>query len=116
MKRGEIWDIEFPLVARENTEPYGHGPVVVVSSDDFNASRIGTVLVAVVTSNTRLAAAPGNVLLLADEENGLRNDSVINVSQVLVVDKSRLRAVRGTLDAMSTELLNMGLKLVLGVE
>lgn len=116
MKRGEIWDIEFPLVARENAEPYGHGPVIIVSSEHFNASRIQTVLVAVMTSNTRLAAAPGNVLLLADNENGLRNDSVINVSQVLVIDKTRLKTLRGTLDETSLELLDLGLKLVLGLE
>lgn len=115
MKRGQIWDIEFPLLARENAEPYGHGPVVIVSSDHFNASRIQTVLIAVMTSNTRLAAAPSNVLLLADEENGLRNDSVINVSQVLVVNKTRLKEYRGELDPVSLELLDLGLKLVLGL-
>lgn len=113
MRRGEVWDVEFPLVARENAEPYGHGPVVIVSSDHFNASQIKTVLVAVLTSNTRLGAAPGNVLLLADEGNGLRNDSVVNVSQVLVVDKARLQRRRGGLDATSLDLLDLGLRLVL---
>lgn len=113
MKRGELWDIEFPLNARENAEPYGYGLVVIVSSDHFNASRISTVLVAVITSNTRLQVAPGNILLLAGEDNGLRNDSVINVSQLLVVDRSRLQTYRGRLDDLSLELLNLGLKLVL---
>ncbi|WP_026298578.1 type II toxin-antitoxin system PemK/MazF family toxin [Deinococcus aquatilis] len=115
MKRGEIWDIEFPLIERENAEPYGHGPVVIVSSDVFNASLIKTVLVAILTSNLKLGSAPGNVVLLADALNGLRNDSVINVSQVLVVDKIRLERRRGRLDDVSRQLLDAGLLLVMGL-
>jgi mRNA interferase MazF len=115
LKRGEIWDIEFPLIERENAEPYGHGPVVIVSSDVFNASLIKTVLVAVLTSNLKLGGAPGNVVLLADALNGLRNDSVINVSQVLVVDKIRLERRRGRLDDVSRQLLDAGLLLVMGL-
>lgn len=116
MRRGEIWDIEYPLTRRENSEPYGHGPVVVVSSDAFNASAIHTVLVAVVTSNLRLARAPGNFSVPADGGSGLRDDSVINVSQVLVVDKARLVQRRGALHAADVDLLNMGLRRVLALE
>jgi mRNA interferase MazF len=112
LKRGEIWDVRFPLSSRENSEPYGHGLVVIVSSDAFNNSAIQTILIAVLTSNLKLARAPGNVLILADEQNGIRNDSVINVSQVLVVDKERLVSNRGRLDTTSLELLNDGLKRV----
>lgn len=95
MRRGEIWDTDYPLTQRHNAEPYGHGPVV-----------------AVLTSSIRLQAAPGNVLLLADEHNGLAQDSVLNVSQVMVVDKRRLERRRGQLDGLSLDLLEMGLKLV----
>ena len=112
MKRGEIWEIEFPLVARENSEPYGHGLVVIVSSDAFNQSAIQTVMVAVLTSNLKLAQAPGNVLIVKEDIPELLTDSVINVSQVLVVDKSRLRKFRAVLDFFSLELLNLGLKRV----
>lgn len=112
MKRGEIWDVEYPLVSRENAEPYGHGPVVIVSSDSFNASGIRTVMVAVITSNVKLARAPGNVLVFAGQSSGLAVDSVVNVSQVLVIDKTRLAQCRGQLDETGLELLNSGLKLV----
>lgn len=115
MRRGEVWDIRYPLVARENSEPYGHGPVVIVSSDRFNESAIRTVLIAVLTSNLRLERAPGNVLLIADSDNGLASDSVLNVSQLLVVDKTRLVSRRGVVDEVSLELLDMGLKLVLAL-
>ena len=41
------------------------------------------------TSNLRLAKAPGNVLLDSGESN-LPSDSVVNVSQILTIDKSFL--------------------------
>jgi mRNA interferase MazF len=72
VKRGEIWNIQFPLPERENSEPDGHGCVVIVSSDAFNQSAIRTVIVAVVTSNLKLARAPGNLIVLADDVSGLR--------------------------------------------
>ena len=112
MKRGEIWEIEFPLVTRENSEPFGHGLVVIVSSDAFNQSAIRTIMVAVLTSNIKLARAPGNVLVVQEDIPELLMDSVINVSQVLVVDKSRLCKFRAVLDFFSLELLNLGLKRV----
>ena len=112
MKRGEIWEIEFPLVTRENSEPFGHGLVVIVSSDAFNQSAIRTIMVAVLTSNIKLARAPGNVLVVQEDIPELLMDSVINVSQVLVVDKSRLCKFRTVLDFFSLELLNLGLKRV----
>ena len=64
-------------------------PVLIVQADNFNRSRIQTVLVVVLTSNLRLASAPGNVLLPA-RATGLSKDSVANVSQVITVDKSLL--------------------------
>lgn len=115
MRRGELWNIEFPLRTRENSEPYGHGPVVIVSADWANASAIRTVLVAIVTTNLRLAAAPGNVHLTATDLNGLREDSVANVSQVLVVDKSRLQDRRGRLNDAELGALSLGLKRMLGL-
>jgi mRNA interferase MazF len=38
-------------------------PVLVIQADPFNASRLATTVAAVITSNTGLAALPGNVFL-----------------------------------------------------
>lgn len=75
-------------------EPRGSGPgfprpVVVIQADAFNASRLSTVIVVALTSNLRLAAAPGNVLL-ERAESGLPKDSVANVAQVLTIDRELL--------------------------
>jgi mRNA interferase MazF len=110
LQRGEIWDAQFPLEDVQGSEPYGHGPVVIVSSDAFNRSAIRTVIVAVITSNLKLERAPGNFVVLADDISGLQHDSVVNVSQVLVVNKTRLLEQRGKLDELGLELLRTGLR------
>ena len=83
MRRGEVWWATLP-------EPTGSGPgyrrpVLIVQANEFNESRIQTVIVATMTSNLRLAEAPGNILCRT-RETKLPRDSVINVSQLLTVN------------------------------
>ena len=87
MQRGEIWWAA--LGDPYGSEPGLRRPVLILQSDDFNASAIHTVLVAAITSNTRLALAPGNVLC-AKRDTKLPRASVINVSQVATIDRRRL--------------------------
>ena len=67
-----------------------------------------------VSSNLRLAEAPGNVLLNEDESK-LPKDSVINVSQILAVDKSFLTEQVSVLRADVMASVDAGLRLVLGL-
>jgi mRNA interferase MazF len=62
-------------------------PVLVMQADSFNRSHIQTAIVATITSNVGLAEAPGNVLLPA-RSGGLVRDSVVDVSQLLTLDRS----------------------------
>ena len=110
MRRGEIWWASLP-------EPTGSGPghrrpVVIAQADSFNQSRIQTVIVAVITSNLRLADAPGNVLLRA-RESRLKRDSVVNVSQLLTLDRSLLTARVGRLPPTQLQQFADGLRLIL---
>lgn len=89
-------------------------PVLVVQSDDFNRSRIATVIVAVLTSNTRLAQAPGNVLL-PTRATGLPQDSVANVSQLMTIDKSYLTERVSMLPSHLLEQIDEGLRLVMAL-
>lgn len=90
-------------------------PVVVVQGDNFNASRIATTVVVPLTSNLRLAAAPGNVVLAA-ARTGLPKDSVANVSQIVSVDRSVLSNRVGHLPENDLRLILAGIDLVLGRE
>lgn len=98
-------------------EPRGSGPgkrrpVLVVQSDSYNASRIGTVVAAVITSNTSLAALPGNVFL-PSSATGLPKDSAVDVTAILTLDKTDLRDPVGVLPAYLSDEVSRGLRLVL---
>ncbi|PSB32672.1 mRNA interferase MazF2 [Stenomitos frigidus ULC18] len=104
--RGEIWWANLPEPL--GSEPGYRRPVVIVQDDVFTQSRISTVIVVIITSNTRLAEAPGNVLL-PREATGLPKDSVANVSQIFTIDKRFLVERVGTLPEGLQEDVNEGL-------
>jgi mRNA interferase MazF len=112
MERGEIWWATLP--AARSSEPGFRRPVLIIQSDAFNRSRIQTVVVAVVTSNTRLARAPGNVAL-DRKHSGLPKPSVVNVSQIVTVDKSFLTERVGKLQPGLMSVVDSGVKLILSV-
>jgi mRNA interferase MazF len=112
VERGAVWWAELPDPVA--SEPGFRRPVVIVSSDAFNQSRIRTVVAVVLTSNLRLAEAPGNILIAA-AESGLPKDSVSNVSQVITVDKSVLSKRCGRLSPRVLKTLDNGLRLVLSL-
>jgi len=112
MRRGEIWWASLP-------PPSGSGagyrrPVLVVQDDEFNESLIRTVVVVVLTSNLRLAAAPGNILYRR-RDSGLTKDSVANVSQVFTLDKSLLTERVGNIPRRILSRIENGLRLVLSL-
>jgi mRNA interferase MazF len=112
MRQGEIYWL---YLRGEGSAPRGRRPAVVVQHDRFNRSAIATTVVAAITSNVRLAAAPGNVRLRKGEAN-LSKPCVVNVSQLLTVDRARLEERVGSLTpGRLREVLN-GLSLVLGTE
>ncbi len=112
-RKGEIWwaDLDEP----GGSEPGYRRPVVIVQSDDFNKSKINTVIVAVITSNLNLAKAPGNMKLGATRNIGLKKESVINVSQIITLDKSCLTGKTGKLSVSQRQELSEGLKLILDI-
>jgi mRNA interferase MazF len=110
MRRGEIWWAD--LGPAHGSSPAKRRPVLVVQSDSFNASRIGTVIAAVITSNQRLAAAPGNVAV-SKRSSKLPRDSVVNVSQLVTLDKRALTSKVSAVAPDSMERVVAGIRLVL---
>jgi len=70
------------------------------------------VIAIVVTGNLRLATAPGNVML-PSSESGLPKDSVINVSQIVTLNKQTLAERVGQLSARTLDQVEHGVRLVL---
>lgn len=112
IRRGDVYRVD--LGAPVGSRPAKRRPVLVVQSDPYNASRLATVLVAVVTSKTDLAAMPGNVFLPA-VATGLPRDSVVNVTALVTLDEVDLDDRAGhTPDALMRE-VDAGLRRVLDV-
>ena len=112
VQRGDVWWAD--LGEPRGSEPGIRRPLLVVQSDAFNRSRIGTVVAVVLTSNLRLLDAPGNVLV-PRRASGLPRDSVANVSQIVTVDRDALAESAGTLGADLLSEVEAGLRLVLSL-
>jgi mRNA interferase MazF len=112
VQRGEIWWSSLPTP--DGSSPGFRRPILVIQSNEFNRSRINTVVAAVITSNLALATAPGNVRVPA-RSSGLKKASVVNVSQVITVDKSFLAERVGKLNTQQLSAVEDGLRLILGV-
>ncbi len=111
MKRGEVWwaSLGSPI----GSGPGHRRPVLVVQANPFNESHISTVIVAVITTNLALAEAPGNVAL--GKEFDLPKPSVVNVSQILTLDRGLLTEKLEKLPAKVMEQVNLGLRLALAL-
>jgi mRNA interferase MazF len=112
MQRGEVWWASLP-------EPSGSGPgyrrpLLIISANSFNVSRIATVIAAVITSNVRLADAPGNVRLPV-RGTGLSKPSVVNVSQIITLDKTFLTQRIGRISTSLLASVDDGLRLALSL-
>jgi mRNA interferase MazF len=109
-RRGDIWWADLGPV--EGSRPAKRRPVLIVQSDQYNESRIATVVVAVVTLNTGLAAMPGNVFL-PSAATGLPRDSVVNVTQLYTLNKTDLTDRAGDLVGDLLNEVDTGLRKVL---
>ncbi len=110
IRQGDVFWID--LADPEGSEPGYRHPHVVVQNNVFNRSRINTVVVCALTSNLKRAAIPGNVLLKKGEAN-LKKDSVVNISQVVTIDKTDLSERIGTLSPARVQQIIEGMKLLL---
>jgi mRNA interferase MazF len=109
IRQGDVFWID--LGEAEGSGPALRRPCVVIQNDVFNASRLQTVIVCMLTSNPRRASDVANVTLECGEA-GLSKPSVVNVSQVMTVDKEELSAFIGRLSAVRVQQILAGLRLM----
>ncbi|EMY70537.1 type II toxin-antitoxin system PemK/MazF family toxin [Leptospira vanthielii] len=112
MTRGEIWwvDLGIPF----GSEPGFKRPVLIVQDDAFNESNINTIIVVPLTTNMNLATAPGNTLLTKKDTN-LSKDSIVNVSQIVTLDRERFINKASELKTKNMKKVEEGMKLVLSL-
>ncbi len=112
MRRADVcWaDLGDPI----GSEPGFRRPVLIVQDDEFNSSKLATVIVLSMTSNLELRKVPGCVFLKASE-TGLDKDSVVNASQIRTIDKSRIDQHVGQLDDATMFMVDNAIRRVLGI-
>jgi mRNA interferase MazF len=112
MRRGEVWwgDLGLP----RGSAPALRRPLLIVSADQYNRSNLQTVTVAAVTTNTHLAVLPGNVAVPADFTD-LPADSVVNVTQIVTVDRGMLEERIGAFPDWLMAQVDAGLSRALGL-
>lgn len=113
IRRGQIWWAD--LAEPRGSEPGYRHPALVVQRDEVNRSRLATVVICVLTSNTALAQAPGNTLL-PKRSTGLPRDSVANASQIATVDRDDLEDLIGTLPRALIDRVDEGLRWFLALD
>ena len=94
------------------SEPGYDRPYLIVQNNTFNGSRINTVVVCGLTSNLRRAGEPGNVLPSPGEAD-LSEQSVVNVSRTVTLDKGQLRSRIGALSRERVREVSSGINLVM---
>jgi mRNA interferase MazF len=113
MMYGELWWADFGLP--DGSEAGFTRPVLIIQDKSFNESGIRTIVVAPLTSNLRLANAPGNVLI-EKKESKLSKDSVVVVPQLYALDRSKFREKISKVSRSVMDQVEIGIKLVLGIE
>lgn len=111
-RRGQLWWADLGLP--RGSAPALRRPVLVISADQYNRSRLQTVTIAVLTSTPRLAALPGNVTVPADL-GLLPHDSVVNVTQLATVDRTALEQEIGGVPDWLMAQVDAGLGRALGL-
>ncbi len=106
MLRGELWWADLGLP--RGSAPALRRPVLIISADQYNRSRLRTVTVAVLTGNVQLASLPGNVAIPPDA-TPLPSTSVVNVTQIATVDRGTLEERIGELPDWLMALVDDGL-------
>ncbi len=84
----------------------------MIQNNLFNQSRINTAVVCALTTNLQRAKSPGNVLL-EPGEGGLSKASVVNVTQIVTVDKQSLVEYCGSISDRRVEQVIAGISLLI---
>ena len=113
IQHGDVVWVDFGVP--RGSQPAKVRPAVVIQADWLLATKVATVLVVPLTSNSELEAFPGNVLLPA-EASGLDKDSVAVVSQVGPVSREYVDPyAAGRIPAYLMRDIAAGIRLVMGI-
>jgi len=113
IKKGSIYWVN--LTGEMSPGEQGSRPCLVIQNDVLNKSRLNTTVVVAITSIPAFGKLPGNVILAKGVAN-MPWEGVVNVSQVMSIDKKKIEAKIGTLPGYLVTKVSDGLKLIMELE
>jgi mRNA interferase MazF len=113
IRNGSIYWVEFS--GNHGVGKLSLRPCLVIQNDVLNESRLNTIVVVAITSIPEFGKLPGNVILGKGEAN-MPFKGVVNVSQIMSVEKKRITEKIGELSDALLEKVHIGLKLIMQME
>lgn len=110
VERGEIWWVDWN--PGRGSEQIGQRPAVVIQNDMGNTYSPTTIVAAVTTQGKRPYPF---IVPISASESGLPQDSFVNLSQILTVDKVRLVRKSGRLSQSKMDEIDEAIKVSLGL-
>jgi mRNA interferase MazF len=108
-RRGEVWLVNFH--PGRGSEQQGVRPALIIQNNVGN-QYAATTIVAAITSTIKIYPV---TVPLKKGEGGLKQTSVINLAQILTVDKSRLQRRLGALRTETLDQVNTSIRISLDV-
>lgn len=98
MVPGDIYLVEIPPSGAH--EQAGVRPAVILQNPSY-FNRLSTVLIVPLTGQLKALHFPGTLRIRPDAQNRLQKESVALVFQLRAIDRRRLKAKLGVLDAVT---------------
>ena len=111
MKHGEVVLVDYPYSDRTGSKVR---PALFVQADQKNAGLDDTI-VALITSRTHRRSDTHDYIDAAGKQTGLRHNSVVQCENLYTIDQKFIFGVLGSLSPESMQLVDDGLKVVLGL-
>jgi len=112
IRKGSVYWIDFS--PGKGSEPMDRRPGLVIQNDILNDSKLNTAIVLAVTSTMKYGELPGNVVLRRGEAN-LKEECVVNVTQIESFDKRSVQEKIGTLSEKRMAEVYEGIKLIMNI-
>lgn len=109
-RRGETWLVNFN--PGRGSEQRGIRPGLVIQNDVGNRYASTTIVAAITTT---IKIYPVSVALKKGE-GGLKETSMVNLAQILTIDKARLERRLGALSPKTMERVDNAVRISLGVQ
>ncbi len=109
VKRGEIYTVDFNPA--RGSEQAGYRPALIIQNDIGNRYSPTTIIATITTTDKKFPFT----VHIQSSDTGLPKDSMVNLSQVLTIDKDRLLKKIGELNHSYMKEINKAIKISLGL-